>query len=119
MSKITRFDYDARDYRRFTVYEEGLNYSYSFRLRKEAPETFESKWVLLRFNRWLIISVSWFQPDKYVKKRKKKTRTFNRLMILGEAVASTSKTERTLLRLTTLSKRLNPKTLVAKPDYLF
>lgn len=47
-SRVSHADISHRDYRHYTVYEEALNYYFSFRLRKGTPERFEAKWVVLR-----------------------------------------------------------------------
>lgn len=36
-------DWASKDYRRYTIHEAELNYYFHFRMRKESPETFESR----------------------------------------------------------------------------
>lgn len=79
-SHISHSDRSTRDYRHCTVHEKELNYFYRFRLRLESAERFESQWVVLRFNHWVVLSISWFQPDKQLNKRLKKSAASNLLI---------------------------------------
>lgn len=119
VSSIVAVDYDSRDYRRFTFTEEHFKYTYRFQYRIESPEVFESKWIILRYNKWIVISVSWFQPDKGVKKRQKKTRTFNRIMLNSNRGSHFAKTSKLFRRLATISNHLSSKGLATSKNYAF
>lgn len=107
------------DYRYFTVVEDELGYTLRFRLRREMKETFQSRWVLLRFSGWYVIVVHWFQPDK--EKNSRNRRTHNRPALLRGYHSSRAASRSTLMLSQTVSavKSRLPSRSTTQPYYSF
>ena len=52
----------------YTKVEIDLGYTVAYILRRESPEIFETRWNILRFNKWVVFNVRWLQPNKTKKK---------------------------------------------------
>ena len=108
-----------RDNRWFYVVEKDLGYSFSYIIRNEGSETFESRWVVLRFNKWCVISVSWFQPDKLFNKRRRKSQIVNHLLVTDKLLPLQKKKSRVYVRFLSSLRHHLPQLLETKESYLF
>ena len=108
-----------RDNRWFHVIEAELNYDYYYIIRNEHTETFESRWVILRYNKWFVVSISWFQPDKTLNKRKKLTRTMKHILTSHPTTTLSDKKTRTLSRFSSILKTRCCSSLEGNNAYVF
>lgn len=92
------------DYRWFYVTEPDLGYAFSYIVRNETPELFEARWSILRYNKWIVFNIHWFQPDKMKNKRSRKTRTVGRLLVSHTTQSNKEKTVRLYKRLNLITK---------------
>lgn len=107
------------DYRWFTVVEEDLGYSFSYIIRNDGAEIFETRWTILRFQKWFIINVSWFQPDKLKNKRLRKSQIFNKLVVSRQHSQEHARSVRSWARISTLAREQTLKSLHKHPTYVF
>ena len=107
------------DYRWFYVTEPDLGYAFSYIVRNESPELFEAKWSILRFNKWIIFNIHWFQPDKMRNKRSRKTKTVGRLLVSHPTEPLNSKHVKLYKRLTLLTRLGLNNATSKKPTYVF
>ena len=47
---------------------------FTSRLRLETAETFQTRVSVLRLNSWFILNIYWFQPDKFLTKRERRSK---------------------------------------------
>lgn len=107
------------DNRWFVKHEIDLGYSVAYIMRNEGPELFEARWNILRFNRWFVINVSWFQPDKTKNKRKKRSNVFHQLVTSYNPKSQFYKNKRLLIRFNTLITTQLLKTSSRSSSYIF
>ena len=107
------------NHRWYTVLEEELGYSHSYIIRLETPEIFESQWTVLRFNKWIIITIQWFQPDKKKNKLLKQTRVKGHLFVTRPKPLLENKQRKLLVRSLSLLNAKLPHVLTNSTKYVF
>lgn len=118
-SRFVQNDLPSKDYRWVTIHERELNYFLRFRLRLEAVEKFQSTWTILRFNSYVVINASWFQPDKQKNKRSRKSQVFKRILPVPTPLDSSKRSVRTLSRVSALLNSRNTSRPAQQTSYLF
>ena len=115
LKNYSAYDELHYDCRWFVKHEVDLGYSISYVIRNEGPETFETRWTIMRFNNWIVINVSWFQPDKLKNKRRRRSNVVHQFIVDSKLKPSVFKKTRLFARLTnniqhTLTAKLTPNT---------
>ena len=101
-------------YSRFSFTHEFLQIEHSFNLRLETPEFFPMRIWILRYKRWLIVSVKWFKPHK-VRNTKSSPRAKRISQLGGFRVSRSRNTIKDRLKMILL---LTQKSVVNK-NYIF
>ena len=117
--RVEQNDLKTKDYRWYSVFEQDLGYSYNYIVRTETPEFFESYWTILRFNRWLIVSVQWFQPNKTKITTKKRLKTTPHLFVVTPTQSNDDSHQRLLVRTANLLLHKNYTNISQYTKYSF
>ena len=103
----------------YTKVEIDLGYTVAYILRRESPEIFETRWNILRFNKWVVFNVRWLQPNKTKKKKRNKALTSGFTVNAKKSKTDTSKMSRIISRFSSSLKYTNFKSTCNKEDYIF
>lgn len=120
--KSSNYSYKSElhyDCRWFIKHELDLGYSIAYVIRNESAESFEARWTILRFNKWFVISASWFQPDKLKNKRRRKSKIVHQMVTTFPPKSSNYKQKFLLIRLNNLLKKNISKTTISSDKYVF